>query len=122
MNLGAENLGNKLADIALKYEVGIEIDFEDDSALKDSTILTQVVEMAETFRVRAGPEVVFTINVGAASGAPGYHIFLFSMSLSSALFASIFENIFLHWQVLSQYFIQQGEKIKGFFLDQRYGR
>jgi hypothetical protein len=122
LNLGAENLGNKLADIALTYGVGIEIDFEDDSALKDSTVLTQVVEMAAAFRVRAGPEVVFTIDVGAASGAPGYHKYRYFCSLCPypQLYSLQFLKIFS--QVLSQYFIQQGAKFKVFFLDQRYGR
>jgi hypothetical protein len=99
LTLGAESLGNKLADIALTYDVGIEIDFEDDSALKNSTVLTQVVEMAAAFRVRAGPEVVFTINVGAASGAPGYHKYRYFCSLCpypqlySLRFLKIFSRI-----------------------------
>jgi hypothetical protein len=71
LNSGAVNLGNKLADIALNYNVGIEIDFEDNYSLNSGTVQQQVLDMIYAFRARAGNKTVLTVDVGAASGDAG---------------------------------------------------
>jgi hypothetical protein len=71
LNSGAADLGVKLADIALAYNVGIEIDYEDNNAMNDPTVQQQVLSMAAAFRARAGDDIVLTVDVGAASGGAG---------------------------------------------------
>jgi len=87
LSMGAADLGRKLADIALAYNVGIEIDYEDNWELNNPVVQQQVLDMAAAFRERAGSDAVFTVDVGAASGEPGRYLNnLFELARSSGAF------------------------------------
>jgi len=74
LDAGAANLGRKLADLALNYNVGIEIDYEENWALNDPVVQQQVLDMAAAFRARAGNETILTADIGAASGESGRYL------------------------------------------------
>jgi chitinase len=116
---GAADLGGKLADIAVAYNVGIEVDFEDNNALDSPALQQQILSMAAAFRVRAGNDRVFTVDVGAAAGGSGYFLNnLFQIVHSSGYFSWVNAEVdndggshdSAQYQAYWEKFIGQGEE------------